>query len=157
MHSFISFTLKQRVLLNLLFVLIMVIGAWAMLRSPVERYPNIHFGKVLIDTYYPGASPQDVEALITREIEDALEDLDNVEYILSSSYKERSSILVKFVDDTDYQEGYDELRFRVQGMLQDLPPTVDPPKFNELDVNDWFPAISVNILGDRTVSVAEYM
>jgi len=150
MRPFISFTLKQRVLLNLLFVLIMVIGAWAMLRSPVERYPNIHFGKVLIDTYYPGASPQGVEALVTREIEDALEALDNVEYILSSSYKERSSILVKFVDDTDYQGGYDELRFRVQGMLQDLPPTVDPPKFNELDVNDWFPAISVNILGDRS-------
>ncbi len=150
MQAFIRFTLKQRVLLNLLFVLIMLVGAWAMLRSPVERYPNIHFGKVLIDTYYPGASPQDVEALVTREIEDALEDLDNVEYILSNSYSQRSSILVKFVDDTDYQAGYDELRFRVQGMLQDLPPTVDPPKFNELDVNDWFPAISVNILGDRS-------
>ncbi len=150
MQAFIRFTLRQRVLLNLLFVLIMLIGAWAMLRSPVERYPNIHFGKVLIDTYYPGASPQDVEALVTREIEDALEDLDNVEYILSNSYSQRSSILVKFVDDTDYQAGYDELRFRVQGMLQDLPPTVDPPKFNELDVNDWFPAISVNVLGDRS-------
>ncbi len=150
MRPFIRFTLQQRVLLNLLFVLIMVIGAWAMLRSPVERYPNIHFGKILIETYYPGASPQDVEALVTREIEDALEDLDNVEYILSNSYRERSSILVKFVDDTDYQAGYDELRFRVQGMLQDLPPTIDPPNFNELDVNFWFPAISVNVLGDRS-------
>lgn len=150
MRPLIRFTLRQRVLLNLLFVLIMVIGAWSMLRSPVERYPNIHFGKVLIDTYYPGASPQDVEALVTSEIEDSLEDLDNVEYILSNSYRERSSILVKFIDDTDYQEGYDELRFRVQGILQDLPSTVDPPKFNELDVNDWFPAISVNVLGNRS-------
>lgn len=149
MQKFIRFTIQQRVLLNLLFVLIMVVGAWAMLRSPVERYPNIHFGKVMIDTYYPGASPQDVEALVTREIEDALEDLDNVEYILSNSYRERSTILVKFTDDSDYGAGYDELRFRVQGMLQNLPPTVDPPKFNELDVNDWFPAISVNVLGDR--------
>ena len=52
----------------------MVIGAWAMLRSPVERYPNIHFGKVYINTYYPGASPRDVEALVTGVIEDALDD-----------------------------------------------------------------------------------
>ena len=150
MSPFIRFTLTQRVLLNLFFVLLMVVGAWAMLRSPVERYPNIHFGKVMIDTFYPGGSPQDVESLITREIEDALEDLDNVEYIMSSSYRERSSILVKFNDDTDYQRSYDELRFKVQGMLQDLPPGIDPPRFNNLDVNDWFPAISVNVLGNRS-------
>ncbi len=150
MTSFVRFTLSQRVLLNLFFVLLMVIGAWAMLRSPVERYPNIHFGKVYIDTFYPGGSPRDVEALVTRVIEDALDDLDDVEYIMSHSYRERSSILVKFLDDTDYETGFDELRFKVQGILQDLPPEIDPPKFNYLDVNDWFPAISVNILGDRS-------
>ncbi len=150
MAPFIRFTLGQRVLLNLVFVILMVIGAWALFASPVERYPNIHFGKVLIDTFYPGASPGDVEALITSRIEDALEDLDNVEYILSSSYRERSSILVKFDDDTDYQKGYDELRFRVQGIIGDLPPAIDPPRFNELDVNDWFPAITVNVVGDRS-------
>jgi HAE1 family hydrophobic/amphiphilic exporter-1 len=148
--SFVRFTLTQRVLLNLFFVLLMVIGAWAMLRSPVERYPNIHFGKVYIDTFYPGGSPRDVEALITGVIEDELEDLDDVEYIMSHSYRERSSILVKFLDDTDYQKGYDQLRFKVQSILQDLPPEIDPPRFNYLDVNDWFPAISVNILGDRS-------
>jgi HAE1 family hydrophobic/amphiphilic exporter-1 len=147
---FIRFTLTQRVLLNLFFVLLMVVGAWSMLRSPVERYPNIHFGKVYIDTFYPGGSPHDVEALITGIIEDELEDMDDVEYIMSHSYRERSSILVKFIDDSDYEKGYDELRFRVQGILQDLPPEIDPPRFNYLDVNDWFPAISVNILGDRS-------
>jgi HAE1 family hydrophobic/amphiphilic exporter-1 len=147
---FIRFTLTQRVLLNLFFVLLMVVGAWAMLRSPVERYPNIHFGKVYIDTFYPGASPADVESLVTRVIEDALEDMDDMEYIMSQSYRERSSILVKFLDDTDYEKGYDELRFRVQGIIQDLPAEIDPPRFNFLDVNDWFPAISVNIIGDRS-------
>jgi HAE1 family hydrophobic/amphiphilic exporter-1 len=147
---FIRFTLTQRVLLNLFFVLLMVVGAWAMLRSPVERYPNIHFGKVYINTFYPGASPRDVEALVTGVIEDALDDLDDVEYIMSHSYRERSSLLVKFLDDTDYEKGYDELRFKVQGILQDLPPEIDPPRFNYLDVNAWFPAISVNVLGDRS-------
>lgn len=150
MQPFLRFTLTQRVLLNLLFILLIVAGAFAVLRSPVERYPNIHFGKVVIDTFYPGASPQDVEALITRKIEDALESLDDVEFIRSNSYRERSSVLVKFIDDTDYQAGYDELRFKVQGILQDLPPEIDPPEFNYIDVNDWFPAITVNIVGDRS-------
>ncbi len=150
MTSFIRFTLAQKVLLNLVFVLLMVIGAWALLSSPVERYPNIHFGKVMVDTYYPGASPHDVEALITKVIEDALENLEKVEYIRSNSYRERSRILVKFIDDTDYQRGYDELRFKIQSIIKDLPPEADTPLFNELDVNDWFPAISVNILGEQS-------
>jgi len=150
MTRFVRFVLQQRVFFHLLFVLLMVAGAWAMLRAPVERYPNIHFGKVFIDTYYPGASPQDVDALVTRKIEDALEEVDHIEYVLSHSYRERSSILVKFEDDTDYARGYDEVRFKVQSIVKDLPATIDPPRFNELDVNDWFPAISVNILGDRS-------
>ena len=148
MTSVVRFSLSQRVLFNLFFVLLMVVGVWAMLNSPVERYPNIHFGKVMIDTYYPGASPQDVEALVTIKIEDALENLDNVEYIRSNSYRERSNILVKFIDDSDYEKGYDELRLKVHGILQDLPAEIDPPQFNFLDVNDWFPVLSVNVVGN---------
>ncbi len=150
MRPLFHFTLRKRVFFNLIFVLTMVIGAWAILNSPVERYPNIQFGKVLIDTYYPGASPQDVEALVTTVIEDAIEELDNLEFIMSRSYRERSSILVKFIDDTDYDKGFDELRFQVQSILHDLPATVGQPTLNQLDVNDWFPVISVNIFGDRS-------
>ena len=150
MRPFLHFTLRQRVLFNLLFVLTMVIGAWTIFNSPVERYPNIQFGKVLIDTYYPGASPQDVEALITTVIEEEIEDLDNLEYIMSNSYRERSSILIKFIDDSDYDKGFDELRFRIQSILKELPPTAQHPTLNKLDVNDWFPVISVNIFGDRS-------
>ncbi len=150
MTAFVRFTLAQRVLLNLLFVLLMVAGAWSLLRMPADRYPNIHFGKVMIDTYYPGAGPEDVEVLVTKKIEDALQDLENVEYVLSNSYREHSNILVKFLDDSDYGRGYDELRFRVQTILRELPTEIDPPRFNDLDVNDWFPAVGVNIHGDRS-------
>ena len=83
MQRIISFTLAQRVLFNLLFVLLMAIGVFVMFKSPVERYPNIDFGKAYINTYYPGASPRDVETLITREIEDAIENLENLDFILS--------------------------------------------------------------------------
>jgi len=74
MQRFVNFTLQQKVVFNLLFVLLMVIGAFTLLRMPVERYPNIQFGKMYILTYLPGASPEDIETLITREIEEALED-----------------------------------------------------------------------------------
>lgn len=147
MQRFVNFTLQQKVVFNLLFVLLMVIGAFTLLRMPVERYPNIQFGKMYILTYLPGASPEDIETLITREIEEALEDLDEVEYIRSSSYRERSNIVIKFEDDSDYEKRFDDVRLKVLSIVDDLPQRAEPPVFNFLDVNDWFPTISVNVAG----------
>ncbi len=149
MQRIISFTLAQRVLFNLLFVLMMAIGVFVMFKSPVERYPNIDFGKAYINTYYPGASPRDVETLITREIEDSIENLENLDFIKSTSYRERSSILVKFIDDTDYKRSYDEMRLKVQAVIDKLPPEADPPRFTYIDVNFWQATISISLYGDR--------
>ncbi|MBN2809079.1 MAG: efflux RND transporter permease subunit [Deltaproteobacteria bacterium] len=149
MRGFIEFFLKQKVLVNLLFLLLMVIGGMALLGLPVERYPNVNMGKVMITTFFPGASPDDVEALVTREIEDALDDLEEVEFIKSTSYRGRSAMIVKFVDDTDYDELYKELRLKVLGALPNLPPGIEPPLFKKLDVNNWLPVVTVNLVGDR--------
>ncbi len=150
MQALIRFVLDRTVLVNLVFIFIMVAGAFALLDLPTERFPNVSMGEVYVDTFYPGASPGEVEALVTRKIEDALDDLENVEYIRSTSYRQRSSILVKFIDDTDYRRGYDELRFRVLSILDQLPPEVDPPRFNYIDVDDWLPVVSVNLVGERS-------
>ncbi|MCF8033928.1 MAG: efflux RND transporter permease subunit [Desulfarculaceae bacterium] len=150
MKNLVRFTLAQSVLFNLLFVILMVVGAWAFLTMPVERFPNVAIGKIYVETAYPGASPAEVEALVTREIEDALDDLENVEFIKSSSYRQHSTVVVKFIDDTDYTAGLDQIRFKVLRVLDELPPEADPPRFNAIDVNDWLPAVSVNLLGDRS-------
>ncbi len=146
----IKFTLGQKVFINLLFVVLMVVGVFCVFDLPVERYPDVQMGKVIISTYLPGASPTEVEALVTREIEDALDDLENVEFIRSRSYRERSSVMVKFLDDTDYDKLYDELRFKVLSVQNDLPDDVDPPEFTVIRVSEWLPVINVNLVGDRS-------
>ena len=150
MEKFVSFTLQQKVVFNLIFVLLMIIGAFTLLRMPVERYPNIQFGNMYINTYLPGASPEDIETLITKEIEKSLEDLEKVDYIRASSYRERSNIVIKFEDDSDYEKRFDDVRLKVLAIVDDLPELTEPPVFNFLDVNDWFPTISVNVAGNHT-------
>jgi HAE1 family hydrophobic/amphiphilic exporter-1 len=150
MQSVVRFTLRQRVLFNLLFVLMIVAGVFALDALPTERYPEVNFGKVVISTTYPGASPRDVEALVTREIELALEGLENVEFIRANSVRERSTIMVKFRDDTDYDGLYNELRFRVLGILERLPAEVDPPSFDLIRTSFWLPVVTVNLVGDRS-------
>jgi len=150
MRAVVRFSLRQRVLFNLLFVLLMVAGAFSVANLPVERYPEVNFGKVIITTFYPGASPEDVEALVTREIEEALEGLEEVEFIRASSVRERSSLVVKFRDDSDYQRLYDDLRFRVLSRLGRLPAGVDPPRFDLVRTSFWLPVVAVNLVGERS-------
>lgn len=150
MRSLVRFTLAQTVLFNLVFVLLIVAGAFSVMELPVERFPQVNFGKAIITTFYPGASPRDVEALVTREIEEALEGLEDVEFVRGTSFREYSQVLVKFRDDVDYEARYDELRFRVLSMLDELPAEVDPPGFQLIETSDWIPVLAVNLVGERS-------
>jgi multidrug efflux pump subunit AcrB len=150
MRSLVRFTLRQTVLFNLVFILLMVAGVFAVLDLPVERYPQVNFGKVLVTAFYPGASPEDVEALVTREIEESLEGLEEVEFIRATASREYATVMVKFRDDTDYDALYNELRFRVLSRLDELPAEVDPPHFTLIKTSYWLPVVSINLVGDRS-------
>ena len=149
-QGLIRWTLGQKVFVNLVFVMLMLVGVFCVFDLPVERYPDVRMGKVIVSGFLPGASPEEVETLVTRKIEDALEDLENVEFIRSRSFRQRSSVLVKFLDDTDYDKLYDELRFKVLSIQNDLPDDMDPPSFSVIRVSEWLPVISVNLVGDRS-------
>ncbi|MFA9613595.1 MAG: efflux RND transporter permease subunit, partial [Deltaproteobacteria bacterium] len=150
MKPFFRYVLRQTVLVNLLFALAMAVGLFSLFDLPVERYPDVQMGKVQINTVLPGASPEEVESLITDEIEEALDNLESVEFIRSTSYRERSMIMVKFIDDTDYDKLYGELRLKVLSIMNELPDGIDPPRFTEIRVSEWLPVASVNLIGDRT-------
>ncbi|MBK5970945.1 MULTISPECIES: efflux RND transporter permease subunit [Thiorhodovibrio] len=150
MKALVHFTLRQQVLFNLVFALGILVGVMALGQITVERYPDVNMGKVQVATLYPGASPEDVEALVTRKIEESLEGLEEVEFIQSSSVRERSIITLKFRDDTDYDALYNQLRFRVLGILDELPEMVEPPVFTQWTTGAWLPVVVVNLVGERS-------
>ena len=153
MIVFLRFIYGQRVFLNLLFWGILAYGLIVAIPNlPVERYPNINFGEVAISTIYPGASSEEVERLVTEEIEDVLRGMENLEFVRSSSKSGFSNVNVKFIDDTDYEKLYDELRLRVLS-VQNRFPVVNGkplnPNFNVTNVDDWLPVIEVNLMSAR--------
>ena len=148
MKSVVRYSLKQVVFINVIFVLLMVAGAFCLYMMPVENMPPVDMGKVFVSTVYHGASADDVEKLVTKKIEEAIDGLENVEFVNSRSYRNYSSIQVKFIDDSDYRDLYDELRFRVLNIKKELPPEVDDPAFYYIDTQLWMPVITVDIVGD---------
>jgi HAE1 family hydrophobic/amphiphilic exporter-1 len=148
MKFIVAYFLKKAVFVNAMFILMVIVGIYCLFSSPVENLPPVDTGMVYINTFYYGASAEDVENLVTDRIEKALSSMENIEFIDSESYRNFSGIGVKFIDDTDYQRLYDELRFRVLNIQNDFPPEVDDPSFLFIDTHYFAPVIRVHILGD---------
>lgn len=150
MDAIVRFSLKQKIFYNLVFILLFVAGFYSIAELPTERYPNVNFGDVVIDIAYPGASPADVESLVTQRLEKTLDSVENIEWIKSTSYPERAHIHLKFIDDTDYESLYNEVRFKILNSVNELPIETDPPIINNSTVDDFYPVVTVNLAGNHS-------
>ena len=97
MKPLIKFSLKQGVLLNVIFVGLIIFSSWIALPNlPIEQFPNFDFGEITITTNYPGATADEVERLVTQEIEDSLRGMKNLDFVKSTSRPDMSIVNVKF-------------------------------------------------------------
>ena len=94
--AFFRFFVKQPVFVNLLFLLAIVAGVLTYFEMPVELNPDVSFETAAVITRYQGASPEEVEDLVTIPIEDEIKDLDGVNRVVSISAESRSTIIVEF-------------------------------------------------------------
>ncbi len=150
MGSIVRFSLKQKIFFNLVFFLLIIAGFFAMFALPAERYPDINMAVVNVNTYFPGASPTDVESLVTKKLENAVENIANIEWISSNSQAERSYIRIKLVDDSDYDQLYDEIRFNVLNEKDELPLEAEQPVIESVTMGVMLPVVVVNLGGDHS-------
>ena len=80
-----NFALHQSVLINLLFVVLVFVGALVITWMPVDVYPDVSLDEATIDTLWLGASAEDVERLVTDKIEAKIQDLRGVDRSTSDS------------------------------------------------------------------------
>ena len=93
-------SVNNPVAVNILMAAIILLGILTLIRLPREFMPNINFNMALILTLYPGVSPEEVEKLITIKIEDAVEDVDKIDFISSKSTEGQSTFRMKYLADS---------------------------------------------------------
>ncbi len=127
---------KRPVFATVISILIVVFGIVSFLRLPLREYPDIDPPIVSIDTRYPGASASIVETRITQVIEDRIAGVEGIRFINSTSSDGRSRISIEFRIDRDIDAAANDLRDRVQGVLDNLPEESDPPEIEKADSSD---------------------
>ncbi len=141
--------LKNDVLANLTFALVLAIGIISYLSLPRQQDPDINFNWIVVSTLLPGASAQDVEKQITDPLEDALKTLADIKFISSNSRESVSSLLIRFnqIDQRTYDKHLSDLRREIQNIEGDFPEAATTPKVLEIVSANAFPAATVLIKG----------
>jgi multidrug efflux pump len=135
----------------LVFMLIVIIaGLISYVRVPKEAAPEITIPYVAVNTIYPGVAPEDIETLITRELEDELNQIGDVKEITSNSVEGYSSIVVEFEAGMDMTEALQLVREKVDIAKPELPPAAEEPMIVEFNFAEW-PIMQVNISGEYSL------
>ncbi len=143
-------SVNNPVLANMLMILIIIFGLYAWITLPRELTPEIALQSATVTTLYPGASPEEVEKLISAPIEDAIEEnVNKINLMLSTSSEGRSIITIDFdeMSNREFDKEMENLRTAVEG-VNDLPEEIlDDPKVVELDVASGFPMLTIVVGG----------
>ncbi|MCF7831203.1 efflux RND transporter permease subunit [Candidatus Gracilibacteria bacterium] len=133
---------------TLIVLFILFYGTASFIGLPREVTPTIEIPAATITTIWPGASPGDVEKLVTNKIEKEIKTLDDVDKYNSVSMSGVSVISVEFDIDTDQNRNLQKLREKLDTAEKDLPKTiVDDPELNEISISD-VPILSLTLSGD---------
>ncbi len=135
-----EFSVRQVVLVNLVFVLLMLAGVQVARRIPVDLMPDISFNTAVVVTAWPGASPDEVERLVTKKLEDEIDGISGIKQMLSFSSQGLSEIDVEWqetLSELEYEGALSDLRAAID-RVDDLPPDAEKPIVTELSVSETY-------------------
>ena len=141
----VSLAVTNRTAMVVLAVVISVGGLLAYVSLPKESQPQIEFATLVVTTVYPGASPDDIESIVTQEIEREVATISGIDNLRSTSTEGVSSIVVEFLPDEDITEAGQKVREAVDRAKADFPADVEDPMVNDIDFAD-VPVLTVNLL-----------
>jgi len=135
-NSFLNFFVTNFRVVLLLILLLTGWGTYSFIKLPVESSPEIKIPIAVVITAYPGASPSDIEELVTKKIETSLSSLKNVKKITSNSSNSISSVTVEFEASANLDDSLRKLRDQVNNVKKDLPTDANDPVVREISMDD---------------------
>jgi len=153
-----TLALKNKNTVYLLTLILLFFGIYSYRHLPKELFPEIVWPQIMVQTIYPGNSPEDIENLVTRPLEKELENVRGLKEITSISAQDASMIFVEFNTDVDLEDALRRVKDAVDNAKRDLPPVGNDfpgPIAFDLDFSE-FAIININLSGDYSVEELKY-
>ncbi len=139
--------LRNHVLANLTFLLVLVLGTLTYIFLPREQDPAVNFNWIVITTLLPGAAAIDVEKRVTDPLEEVLRKVPDTRFVSSTSREGTSSILVRFneISERVFDKRVTDLRREIQNKSDELPDEAIDPLILEITSGNAYPTASIVI------------
>ncbi|MDR2782111.1 MAG: efflux RND transporter permease subunit [Holosporaceae bacterium] len=131
----IRFFVTRPVATTVLMMLIVLFGYLNLNRLPVREYPNIEVPTISISTTYTGASSRVIETKITQLVENAVAGIEGLDNIQSTSKEGKSNVQLEFSISRDLEAAANDVRDRINRVLNKLPDSADIPVVRKFDSN----------------------
>ena len=133
-----------------IFIIVLIISLWGYIsyrQIPREAAPDIQIPLLIVTIPFPGASPEDVESLITNKAEQELQTIKNLKEIKSTSSEGVSALTLEFTSDFDITEARTKVREKMDLIKPDFPDDAEDYSINEINLSEQ-PLMILNLAGE---------
>ncbi|HTP99619.1 MAG TPA: efflux RND transporter permease subunit [Casimicrobiaceae bacterium] len=143
-------SINNPVFATMVMVALTVLGAFSYARLRVEQMPDVTLPFLIVQTQYPGASPEAVEIDVTRPVETAVNGVAGVRLVRSLTLEGQSNVFIEFRLDTDMLRAIADVRDKVAQVRPTFPKDVKDPLVVRADTENQDPVVSLAVMSGGT-------
>ena len=144
---FTRISIGNPVLATMMMVAFVVLGLFSYQRLRVDQFPDVTFPVVVVQTDYPGASPETVESDLTRKVEEAVNTISGINALTSRSYEGSSIVIIEFDLTVDPAQAAQDVREKVALVKSTFRKEVKEPRVTRYDPAD-LPIFSISVANE---------
>ena len=150
MQKLAEICIRRPVFASMIILALVVVGATSYFRLGVDRFPSVDLPNVSVRTTLPGASPEEVETVVSQIIEEVVNTVEGIDELRSISGQGTSFVIATFNLNRDIDTAAQDVRDRVATALNRLPRDVNPPVISKFN-NENQPILTIAISGNRSL------
>src|SRR5712664_1602374 len=147
MRSLVALCVRHYGAITALTLMALLLGSWGALQAPLDVFPEFVPSQVDVQTEAPGFAPQQVEELVTRQVENAVNGASGLATMRSESIPGLSVVTITFADGVDVHVARQGISERLSE-LGSLPAGVGTPKLSPL-VSSTMDLLKIGLLSDQ--------
>src|SRR5947208_14952857 len=147
MQKLAEICIRRLVFAAMIILSLVVVGSASYFKLGVDRFPSVDLPTVSVRTNLPGASPEEMETLVSQRIEEVVNTVDGIDQLRSVSGQGTSFVMATFNLNRDIDTAAQDVRDVVSTVVRDLPPDTRPPvvaQFNNDNTQVLTIALSVH-------------
>ena len=149
--NLVDLSIKRPVFITMITLFLVVVGIISARSLPIDLYPDVSPPVITVRVNFPGASPEEVEELVVKPVEDVVSTVGGVKALRSTSRQAQGFVSLEFEPGQDINFQETQVRAKVAEARRSLPDDIDEPTVTRSNVDDT-PIVEFAVSGPRAVS-----